>query len=148
MVARVASRLSGWLKSFLAMTKKTKTALSGSLVKDVSLVPLIVFLVFVLSRPYRGIVQDAHIYMGRALADLDPNGVGRDLMFVHGQFGFSLFRLAATAIGVGFGARHCRENPSDPGGLRMVFWSSRLRPAIRQRRHGLGGRDFHGPFGQ
>lgn len=26
-----------------------------------------------LSRPYRGIVQDAYIYLGRALVDLDPN---------------------------------------------------------------------------
>ena len=65
---------------------------------------LIAFLVFVLSRPYRGIIQDAHIYMGRALADLDPNGVGRDLMFVHdGQFGFSLFRLVADAMVWGLG---------------------------------------------
>ena len=65
---------------------------------------LIAFLVFVLSRPYRGIIQDAHIYMGRALADLDPAGVGRDLMFVHdGQFGFSLFRLVADAMVWGLG---------------------------------------------
>lgn len=61
--------------------------------------PLIAFSLFLLSRPYRGIIQDAHIYMGRALADLDPAGVGRDLMFVHdGQFGFSLFRFAAAAM--------------------------------------------------
>jgi hypothetical protein len=32
---------------------------------------------FLLSRPDRGIVQDAYIYLGRALADLDPNGGGR-----------------------------------------------------------------------
>lgn len=67
-------------------------------------VALIAFLVFVMSRPYRGIIQDAHIYMGRALADLDPAGVGRDLMFVHdGQFGFSLFRLVADAMVWGLG---------------------------------------------
>lgn len=42
--------------------------------------------------------------MGRALADLDPNGVGRDLMFVHdGQFGFSLFRYVASALIALFG---------------------------------------------
>ena len=41
----------------------------------------------------------SYLYMSRALADLDPNGVGRDLMFVHdGQFGFSLFRYAAKAM--------------------------------------------------
>ena len=69
-----------------------------------ALVSVIVFLVFVLSRPYWGIVQDAHIYMGRALADLDPNGVGRDLMYIHdGQFGFSLFRWAAAAMVKCFG---------------------------------------------
>jgi hypothetical protein len=55
--------------------------------------------VFLLSRPYQGILHDGYIYIGRALADLDPNGVGRDLMFVHdGQFGFSVFRFAATAF--------------------------------------------------
>ena len=43
--------------------------------------------------------------MGRALADLDPTGVGRDLMFVHdGQFGFSLFRPRGGRIGVGVSA--------------------------------------------
>jgi hypothetical protein len=74
---------------------KTRLALA----KAYSPVPLIAFLVFVLSRPYRGIVQDAYIYMGRALADLDPTDVGRDLMFVHdGQFGFSVFRLVADAM--------------------------------------------------
>ncbi len=66
--------------------------------------PLIVFLIFVLSRPYPGIVQDAYIYIGRAIADLDPNGVGRDLMFVYdGQFGFSQFRPVADAMVWWFG---------------------------------------------
>ncbi|MCI0736011.1 MAG: hypothetical protein L0Y50_07030 [Beijerinckiaceae bacterium] len=63
------------------------------------LIPLIAFLVFALSRPYRGIVQDAYIYIGRALADLDPEGIGRDLMFVQdGQFGFSLFRHVTKVL--------------------------------------------------
>jgi hypothetical protein len=79
--------------------KKWRETIARSLAKDTSPGALIAFSVFLLSRPYRGIIQDAHIYMGRALADLDPNGVGRDLMFVHdGQFGFSLFRLAAAAM--------------------------------------------------
>ncbi|WGJ13119.1 hypothetical protein QEV83_10275 [Methylocapsa sp. D3K7] len=78
--------------------KKWRESIAGVHVRY-SPVALIAFLVFVLSRPYRGIIQDAHIYMGRALADLDPNGVGRDLMFVHdGQFGFSLFRIVADAM--------------------------------------------------
>ncbi len=62
-------------------------------------IPLIALSIFLLSRPYQGILQDAYVYIGRALADLDPNGVGRDLMFVHdGQFGFSVFRFAAKAL--------------------------------------------------
>jgi len=61
--------------------------------------PLIAFSIFLLSRPYQGIVQDAYIYIGRALADLGPEGVGRDLMYVHdGQFGFSLFRYGAKGL--------------------------------------------------
>ncbi|WP_158810899.1 hypothetical protein [Beijerinckia sp. L45] len=48
-----------------------------------------------------GIDGDARIYMGRAMADLDPGGVGRDIMFAQdGQAGFSIFRLvAARAVG-------------------------------------------------
>src|SRR4051794_30009443 len=62
-----------------------------------------------IGHPYPGIVGDAHIYVGRALADLDPSGVGRDMLFVHdGQFGFSLFPLVMRALvarlGPGFAA--------------------------------------------
>jgi hypothetical protein len=79
---------SGWLNSLRAMVKASWPP-----------IPLIAFLVFVLSRSHRGIVQDTYIYLGRALADLDPNGVGRDLMFVHdGQFDFSLFRFVTKAM--------------------------------------------------
>ncbi|MBO0733314.1 MAG: hypothetical protein J2P49_03165 [Methylocapsa sp.] len=60
---------------------------------------LIAFSIFLLNRPYSGIVQDAYIYIGRALADLDPGGVGRDMIFVYdGQFGFSVFRPLAAAL--------------------------------------------------
>ena len=90
------------LKNPVITATKSWAAISltaGLRAQDFSPIPLIAFLVFVLSRPYLGIVQDAYLYMGRALADLDPNGVGRDLMFVHdGQFGFSLFRYAANAM--------------------------------------------------
>ena len=45
-----------------------------------------------LSHPYAGIIHDGRIYIGRVMADLDPAGIGHDMMFVHdGQFGFSLF---------------------------------------------------------
>ncbi|WP_237480321.1 hypothetical protein [Lichenibacterium dinghuense] len=53
-----------------------------------ALVPL-----FLLLHPYRGLVQDARIYIGRGLADRDPAGVGQDMMFAHdAQTSFSLMR--------------------------------------------------------
>ncbi|WP_160310458.1 hypothetical protein [Microvirga vignae] len=63
----------------------------------------VVFL-WTITRAYMGIVHDAQLYIGRALADLDPAGVGSDLMFVHdGQFGLSLFptllRYVVLALG-------------------------------------------------
>lgn len=49
---------------------------------------------WIATHPYPGILGDASVYIGRALADLDPNGVGRDMMFVHdGQSRFSVFPL-------------------------------------------------------
>lgn len=56
--------------------------------------PIIAAALWALSHSYTGIIGDASFYVGRALADLDPNGVGRDMMFVHdGQSRFSLFPL-------------------------------------------------------
>lgn len=56
--------------------------------------PLIAVALWALSNPYPGIIGDASIYIGRALADLDPAGLGRDMMFAHdGQSRFSLFPL-------------------------------------------------------
>jgi hypothetical protein len=52
--------------------------------------------VFVLSRPFSGISGDGRIYIARALADLDPSGIGRDFMFVHdGQSRFTIFTFLA-----------------------------------------------------
>jgi hypothetical protein len=46
---------------------------------------------WVLTHPYPGIIGDATVYVGRALADLDPNGIGRDMVYVHdGQSRFSV----------------------------------------------------------
>jgi hypothetical protein len=98
----LSATLSRLSKTLVAAAKKSWAAIhlpAGLRANDFSLIPLIVFLVFVLGRPYRGIVQDPQIYLGRAVADLDPSGVGRDLMFVHdGQFGFSLFRFVVRAM--------------------------------------------------
>lgn len=52
---------------------------------------------FVFTHPFPGFSGDSQIYLGRALADIDPQGVGRDLMFrLDGQSRFTIFpRLAA-----------------------------------------------------
>ena len=48
---------------------------------------------------YTGIDGDARIYMARALADLAPNGVGRDIMFaLDGQSSFTIFRILAAKL--------------------------------------------------
>lgn len=61
--------------------------------------------IWVLSRCNEGLVRDARIYIGRALADLDPNGIGRDLMFANdGQSGFSLFPFVADRLVGALGA--------------------------------------------
>lgn len=95
------ARVSVPMQTLPALAKKFKSMIAARALftRNDCLVPPIVFLIFVVSHPYRGIVQDAYIYMGRTLADFDPKGVGRDLMFVHdGQFGFSVFRLIADAM--------------------------------------------------
>ena len=58
-----------------------------------------VLLASVLLHPLGGVSGDGRIYMGRALADLDPAGVGRDLMFtLDGQSAFSVFRILASFL--------------------------------------------------
>ncbi len=63
----------------------------GVLSGDVFL-PLIALALWVLTHNFPGIFGDANIYIGHALAALDPTGIGRDMMFADdGQMGFSLF---------------------------------------------------------
>ena len=60
---------------------------------------LAAFLVWMLSHPFEGVAGDGIIYISRAVADLDPDGLGKDMMFVHdGQSSFSLFRLLASFL--------------------------------------------------
>ena len=54
---------------------------------------------FLLTRPYGGIDGDARLYIGSALAALDPDGIGQDLMFRRdGQFGFSAHPALLTGL--------------------------------------------------
>ncbi len=53
---------------------------------------LIAIALWTLTHPFQGIAGDTNVYIGRALADLNPGGIGRDMMFVDdGQSRFSLF---------------------------------------------------------
>jgi hypothetical protein len=100
-----------------------------------------------LTHPYARIIHDARIYIGRVMADLDPAGLGRDLMFVHdGQFAFSLFPLlirglvahlgpGAAAYG---GARPCDAARQRPRGLASL--GLRLRAPARLRLAGFPNR--------
>jgi len=66
----------------------------GKLALWASLVPFLL-----LMRPYGGLFQDARIYIGRGVADLDPGGVGRDMMFAHDeQSRFSIMRAVVRSL--------------------------------------------------
>lgn len=62
---------------------------------------------WLLHRSYAGIIHDSRIYMGAALAEMDPAGVGQDLMFVlDEQSKFSLMRPVVTAAAEALGLEH------------------------------------------
>ncbi len=82
---------------------------------------------WLLSRPYGGIRDDAALYMGKVLAELAPTGVGRDYLFSHdGQFGFSLFPAAARALTSLIGLSNAALVLSLGG---LLLWSKRTAPA-------------------
>ena len=77
-----------------------------------------------LSRVHLGLRHDARLYFGDALARLDPQGVGRDLIFAHdGQFGFSLYTpvLAWLVSGVGLNTAVTLVS-----GLGLIVWLAAL----------------------
>lgn len=60
---------------------------------------LLVVALWLVSRPYVGIIHDSRIYLGRALADLDPSGLGQQIDYAHdGQGGFTVFPRIVAAI--------------------------------------------------
>lgn len=77
-----------------------------------------------LGRVHLGLRHDARLYFGDALARLDPQGVGRDLIFAHdGQFGFSLYTpvLAWLVGGVGLNTAAALVS-----GLGLIVWLAAL----------------------
>jgi hypothetical protein len=82
-------------------------------------VPLLVCAaLWALCHPYPGIAGDSRIYIARIMADLDPHGVGRDMMFVNdGQFGFSLFPILGRGLVANFGPAIAAEIISALAGI-------------------------------
>ncbi|MDE2578579.1 MAG: hypothetical protein KGL46_07240 [Hyphomicrobiales bacterium] len=82
------------LSSDLARDRKGFAFTRADLLTLVALAAL-----FLIVHPFIGLIGDSKIYMGRALADVDPTGVGRDMMFqLDGQSKFSLFPLIAARL--------------------------------------------------
>jgi hypothetical protein len=64
----------------------------------------IIVSIWLLNRFYRGIVHDARIYLGRAVADLDPQGLGRELTFqLDGQTQHTIFSRLITPLVLALG---------------------------------------------
>ena len=60
---------------------------------------LLTFGFFLLARPYEGLVQDARLYIGFAIAPLDPSGIGADLLFRYDeQSGRSLYPVLLRTL--------------------------------------------------
>jgi hypothetical protein len=60
---------------------------------------MLVLSVWLLSRPYAGLIHDSRTYIGRALADLHPHGLGRDLLFsLDGQTQLSGYSLLSRPL--------------------------------------------------
>ncbi len=59
---------------------------------------------WLLTHIYQGVLLDSRVYIGRAMADLAPATIGRDLMFAHdGQAKFSIFTLLTRSLVAAFG---------------------------------------------
>ncbi len=68
---------------------------------------VLVAAVYAIGHPYLGIIGDASLYLGRSLADLDPTGVGHDIVFVNdGQSRFSVFSRLVDPLVAAVGAEH------------------------------------------
>ena len=95
----------------------------------------VVVVSYLLIQSDRGIQGDAHIYLGRALADLDPQGVGRDVMFVHdGQSAYSVFRFVARFALAHFGLERTSQALDFAAALAWLAAMAALVSTLRPRR--------------
>ncbi len=90
-----------------ASDKKISRAITGlrqSVADGRIFLPLIAVALWALTHSYPGILGDSSVYIARSLADLDPAGIGRDMMFVNdGQSRFSVFPLLLDRLVGAFG---------------------------------------------
>jgi hypothetical protein len=88
--------LQGQSRSWLS---RCRNAAGLALASGNCFLPIIATALWALTHPYEGIIGDANLYIGRALADLDPAGLGRDLLFAHdGQSQFSFYPWLVKAL--------------------------------------------------
>jgi len=115
---------------FTARLHAVASALKQSVAEGTIFLPLIAVALWALTHPYQGLLGDASVYVGRALADLDPAGIGRDIMFVNdGQSRFSVFPVLLDRLVAAFG--------TGPTGLAlallaMAAWLAALAGFARQ----------------
>jgi hypothetical protein len=90
------------LGTMYRLSHKTPTSDSGDTARGSQatwLAMWLSFAVFLIMRPYEGIVHDARLYVGYALAPLDPNGIGLDILFQQdGQSGYSIYPVALREL--------------------------------------------------
>ena len=91
-----------------SLSSSSVSAWEGASVRDrwvFALFAAALLALWLFAHPYAGIIHDARLYVGRALADLDPQGLGQDLLFAHdGQSGFTIYRPLIRAGVIAFGA--------------------------------------------
>lgn len=77
---------------------------SGATVFD-PIILLALFVFWIFCNPFFAVDRGSLIYVGRAMADLDPSGVGQDIMFLHdGQSQFTLFTPIFDWVAAALGA--------------------------------------------
>lgn len=86
--------------------QRTAALAWGKVDRQAVIAALCIAAIWIAASRFNGIDGDARIYIARAMADLDPNGVGRDIMFAQdGQSSFSIFRLIAARVVGCFGPK-------------------------------------------
>ncbi|MGP0061400.1 MAG: hypothetical protein ACLPID_19175 [Beijerinckiaceae bacterium] len=102
--APCAKQVLGYGERIGLRLSRARDTLGLALSRGTIFLPVIAAAIWALAHPYPGIVGDASLYIGRALADLDPQGLGQDLLFAHdGQSRFSIYPIVAKWLVIAIG---------------------------------------------